>query len=602
MLAVRRGSVDVVRALLAAHADPNAGEPKRDTVLDNAELALTSEYPGALEILKLLLAAGADVGRARTSQILNAIIEQGDTKQLPQTGATAAERTIRPSGKDTTTHRITPPAARDDHSSLCTAVQTGDLELVEWAHREQPTNTECRATSRHALIHIAGAWGDADIVAFLIGNGESVSTQQHGWDGRRYYGTPLHAAALHGEWQVVPTLVASGPDVINVPAGAKHAFTPLHTAILDARELPIANDRLRTVDALLGAGADVNARTDEGATALDLALAKVNSIVDLLVIERLLRAGATVSAANSVRGGEADAWGLSVVLEDLLRRFGSQETDSYDCGHLSDGTPLSLLSPTIGVGLFNAAGGALHNRRYAQAAARFVRVCQEQSPSSWIGLAASHARAIALKLCGKMLDNNAGGDAGCVYRALMLAAMLVEERWVQGTFGLRSMDPIADLTAVQSEPPIRTEALIGGASFRFTFSGEAGHYKTRVARRIGDDSWQVMPQSAAEGSGFGAPLRELADSGMLPRTMPPRGFAQHLGGPLVYQGHVNGCTSLLLAVRRGADSVVRGLLESGVEPDVSEMSGAMKRALATLPANPRNTMVRLLGNAGARYE
>ena len=74
--------------------------------------------------------------------------------------------------------------------------------------------------------------------------------------------TPLHVAARHGRTETVNALVAAGADV-NAKAGDNQ--TPLHRAVNGGR------GRTATVKALIAAGADVNVKDDYGRTPLRVA-------------------------------------------------------------------------------------------------------------------------------------------------------------------------------------------------------------------------------------------------------------------------------------------------------------------------------------------
>ena len=101
--------------------------------------------------------------------------------------------------------------------------------------------------------------------------------------------TELHLAAYHGELDWVQNCLAGG---LQVDARDKGGHTPLWWA---ADMGVVVGDREEIVKTLLAAGADVNARSDDGDTILRIAIDAGNmEIVDLLIA-----AGADVDAKSS---------------------------------------------------------------------------------------------------------------------------------------------------------------------------------------------------------------------------------------------------------------------------------------------------------------
>jgi Ankyrin repeats (3 copies)/Ankyrin repeats (many copies) len=104
---------------------------------------------------------------------------------------------------------------------------------------------------RPGPLHLAARGCLDAVVAELITRGSVV-------DELDYWGTPLHFAAKQGCLDTTKRLLGAGADP-NV-AAADHQFTPLHHALL-GRHVDV-------VSALIKAGADVDARDDDGRTAL----------------------------------------------------------------------------------------------------------------------------------------------------------------------------------------------------------------------------------------------------------------------------------------------------------------------------------------------
>jgi hypothetical protein len=130
---------------------------------------------------------------------------------------------------------------------------------------------------------------DKDTVLNLLKQGGDVNAAQG--DGM----TALHWAAMHGDAALTGTLLYAGG---NVRATTRlGGYTPLHLASQTGTR--------DVVDALVGRGADVNARASSGATALMLAAAAGNAAV----VQTLLEHGADANATESANGQTALMFG-----------------------------------------------------------------------------------------------------------------------------------------------------------------------------------------------------------------------------------------------------------------------------------------------------
>ena len=130
-----------------------------------------------------------------------------------------------------------------------------------------------------ALIEACKKTGDAAEVRRLLAAGVGVDIRDgHNmpWDQ-----TPLMLAAHNGFLEIVQILLAAGASVSTVDKDSgesDHAHQPLHHAVL--------GQNMAVVEAILAAGADINALTTDGNTPLNKAIYKGNLSLMKLLIDR----------------------------------------------------------------------------------------------------------------------------------------------------------------------------------------------------------------------------------------------------------------------------------------------------------------------------
>ncbi len=151
-----------------------------------------------------------------------------------------------------------------------------------------------------ADIHKAVKSGSLADVEMALANGEDVNKQDS--EGN----TPLIAAARHGDFGIVQTLVKKGATIKARNKEGYDALLALANYSMPGKPGTSKNAKpaepvgitieghLKTAEFLLNEGADVNAKNDEGNTALILA-AQLNKKD---IVELLLNKGADVHAAN----------------------------------------------------------------------------------------------------------------------------------------------------------------------------------------------------------------------------------------------------------------------------------------------------------------
>ena len=106
-------------------------------------------------------------------------------------------------------------------------------------------------------------------------------------DDDQFDSLPLHLAARHGHFEITEALLDAGAEVDAVDSDRS---TPLDVAAL--------NNQLVVVDLLIARGADINHADNNGATPLSFAATRGN----LEVVTRLVAAGADLMASNARNG------------------------------------------------------------------------------------------------------------------------------------------------------------------------------------------------------------------------------------------------------------------------------------------------------------
>jgi ankyrin repeat protein len=172
-------------------------------------------------------------------------------------------------------------------SALLTAVYHGNAEAA----------AALRATGMELTVFEAAAVGDLARVRVLI-DADPTLARAYASDGFH----PLGLAAFFGHTEVLRFLIAAGAEV-SAPSRNRMRVTALHSALAGP-------DREGAL-ALIAAGADVNARQQDGFTALHEAAQNG----DQEMVETLLAAGADPSP---VTGGGANA-------ADVARTHGHPE-------------------------------------------------------------------------------------------------------------------------------------------------------------------------------------------------------------------------------------------------------------------------------------
>lgn len=266
MSAVMAGQIEVVRALIAAGADVNA-KVEMFFTFDALEMAADRGYT---EIVKLLLEAGADPNWNNQNPGLCPI------RKACEKGHTDIVRLLINAG-------------------AAVKFETGFRLLVDAAEKSQP-----------------------EIIQLLIDAGCNVNTRNYQSD------TPLTAACRRAQVGIVQTLIAAKANVNKV---GMHDMTPLVTVFLAPKmnealaghglakaESDVPKKITQIVNALAVAGADVNVYDVMGKTALMLAIKQRN----FDAAQTLIDAGANVNAIMYPNQDSIFVRGATIVCDSAL--------------------------------------------------------------------------------------------------------------------------------------------------------------------------------------------------------------------------------------------------------------------------------------------
>lgn len=203
----------------------------------------------------------------------------------------------------------------DRTQELMGAVKAGDVAAIRTILSSEPSLAGAKDEQGLSAVLLAVYYGKDEAAEFLIGQGVELSIHEAAAAGKtdrvraliqanpalaHEYSpdgfTPLHLAAFFGRDAIVDELLARGAPVHAASRNRTFArgVRPIHSAA--------ARGRASIVLKLLESGADMNARDDDGNTALMSAAA--NGTAELVQI--LVAAGADRSIRNNMGQSAAD--------------------------------------------------------------------------------------------------------------------------------------------------------------------------------------------------------------------------------------------------------------------------------------------------------
>ena len=294
--AAGKGRLETVKALLEAKADPNGGEPGP---------LLSAVQAGSAPTVQALLEAGADANRS--GQIMRALPNfAGMTKLQTLTPLALAVLDRKADAAALLLHHKADPNALgpDRYPVILNAVGNADIlkALLKAGARPNVDDGQGRTP-----LSMAAAGGLADSVSILLAHDADKEAR---FDGR----TPLLHAVNRQDQKSVEALLKAGADV-NARTGNDNR-TALHLA---------ASKRdIEMMKLLLAHKADVNARDNHGLTPLDIANGKeAPQRNQVPAVPRFPPAPPPpgVASAGSTPAPAASAASLA----ELLRQHGAQE-------------------------------------------------------------------------------------------------------------------------------------------------------------------------------------------------------------------------------------------------------------------------------------
>jgi uncharacterized protein len=298
-IAAQAGDTELFHALVAA-------EKERQHKKSDPSLLMGAVMAGRIEVVRAIIAAGADV---------NAKVEMFFTFDVLETavdkGYTEIVKLLLDAGAD--------PNWNNQNPGLCPiqkACQKGYTDIVRLLiHAGAAVKFE---TGFRLLVDAAEKSSQPEIIQLLIDAGCNVNTRNYQSD------TPLTAACRRAQVGIVQTLIAAKANVNKV---GMHDMAPLVTVFLAPKmnealaghglakaESDVPKRITQIVNALAAAGADVNVYDVMGKTALMLAIEQRN----FDATQALIDAGANVNAIMHPNRDSIFVRGATIICDSAL--------------------------------------------------------------------------------------------------------------------------------------------------------------------------------------------------------------------------------------------------------------------------------------------
>ncbi|KAL7918360.1 ankyrin repeat-containing domain protein [Trichoderma austrokoningii] len=307
-----------------------------DSLGDSQIALIRAAELGRLEAVKLFAERGIDInfasetGRTALSwaagrgylKLVQYLLEQGASLDLPDAGGCTPVLHAAIKGKASVVEALL------DHGADIEGVDNGKRTMLSWTaflgHEDatrvlldRRANLEALDKNGQTPLHATAGTRHAGIVQMLIDKGANVNST----DGES---SPLSLAAHHGNPQIVRMLLQAGASTEFITTPKKQ--TPLFLAVMAP-----SIHALATVDALVSHGADIEARDEDGMTALAHATRKKGKRA---VFELLVSRGAKLDVRDNL--GRTllmqAAMGGSATCIDLLIEIGQNVNDQDDAG------------------------------------------------------------------------------------------------------------------------------------------------------------------------------------------------------------------------------------------------------------------------------
>lgn len=306
------GDLPAVKLFLTAGIDPNVRAT--EGIFEGMTALMASALRDRLEIVEVLLKAKADVNSSSSGS------ENLTSRDFPD-GATALSYAV----KNEKIFNLLLTHGANDQSmkeAFLTAACLKDIDRFKalWSLLKTPEELAPIALLRTTSCSDETTSDETDlevqkIVDFLLQQGIGPNVEIDGWGA-------LHYASLHGMPQVVKSLLAAGADVnqrCSCRGYGDGGWNPLLLSLrnFDNSSFSHNNKLIEAVfDLLLEHGADVNAVSDDGRTALMWAIENANENI----VTRLIEKGADIEAKLTPSVGSHIAYTRALIFALGQRR------------------------------------------------------------------------------------------------------------------------------------------------------------------------------------------------------------------------------------------------------------------------------------------